>query len=502
MNNLLLLLPFSPLSSLVLGKLETLQIFLQLIYYLLFFLALKTIYNFVYNYSFTPLCKIPGPKFAKISNLPIILRRPHGKVYKWFWELHQEYGGAVRVAPNHVLFSSKEAIRKILVVDRRSLSPAFGIRYISTLEPLMNSCTKSLVEKITCTLDIIGEVAFGESFHLVEKGMHPLPMKIYLELKRRVMCHTFPYMRPFLKKDPWTYEFISNIIKERKELNAKGGKRDDLLQILIDMRDNETGNPLSELEIQDQTMEFLIGGSDTSGYTANMALIVLLNHPEKLRKLVSELDSIYPSEENDDDGEGRKQQSKPNGLLITPTHDSLKNLIYLNSVLNEVLRLFPVALAGIMRQTRQDTIIDGYLIPKDTIVSASIYQVHRAKDIWGVDADDFVPERWIFSGVDNNKNGYILEPEFGIKPKTTISDSKKSDFASPFQKGYYPFSAGTRNCIGQTFAWMELRLILASLLLNFEFELIPNQDLDISHFITPSLTTKKYEVGVKLRNRN
>ncbi|CAJ0634399.1 974_t:CDS:1, partial [Entrophospora sp. SA101] len=169
--------------------------------------------------------------------------------------------------------------------------------------------------------------------------------------------------------------------------------------------------------------------------------------------------------------------------------------------LNEILRLFPVALAGIMRQTRQDTIIDGYLIPKDTIVSASIYQVHRAKDIWGVDADDFVPERWIFSGVDNNKNGYILESEFGIKPKTTISDSKKSDFASSFQKGFYPFSAGTRNCIGQTFAWMELRLILASLLLNFEFELIPNQDLDISHFITPSLTTKKYEVGVKLRNR-
>src|SRR5947208_2377715 len=92
----------------------------------------------------------------------------------------------------------------LFILYRRLLSSAFSIRNISTLEPLMSSCTKALVKKIdsmittsindnntnpviniygliqACTLDIIGETAFGESFRLVEKGVHPLPTKIFL----------------------------------------------------------------------------------------------------------------------------------------------------------------------------------------------------------------------------------------------------------------------------------------------------------------------------------
>src|SRR5436305_1186925 len=99
----------------------------------------------------------------------------------------------------------------------------------------MQSCTKALIDKLktatsltrksnpsiqlnenglpivdiyqliqAISLDIIGETAFGGSFNLVKNGDHPLPGKVFQELKRRVLCHTFPYMGPFLKKDLWT----------------------------------------------------------------------------------------------------------------------------------------------------------------------------------------------------------------------------------------------------------------------------------------------------------
>jgi cytochrome P450 len=300
------------------------------------------------------------------------------------------------------------------------------------------------------SLDIIGETAFGGSFNLVESGDHPLPGKVFQELKRRVLYHTFPYMGPFLKKDSWTDEFIQNIIKERRKLNDQGKTRDDILQILLDARDEETNEGLSEFEIQDQTMEFLIAGSDTSSFSINMALIMLLHHPEKLRNLMNELTSAGP-----------RQSLK---------HENLKDLKYLNAVINEILRLFPASMGGILRQTDDDMIIDGYFVPKDTVVSASIYQVHHSKEIWGVDADDFVPERWI--------NGDPVE----------------------LKRNLFTFGAGSRLCIGNNFAMMEIRLVLASLLLNFEFEMVENQDLQIVQFITPGLRSKKFNVGVKVRN--
>lgn len=303
------------------------------------------------------------------------------------------------------------------------------------------------------SLDIIGETAFGESFNLVGKGDHPLPGKVFQELKRRVLYHTFPYMRPFLKKDSWTDEFIQNIIKERRKLNAQGNIREDILQILLDTRDEDTNEGLSEFEIQDQIMEFLIAGSDTSSFSINMALIMLLHHPEKLRNLINELTSVFSD-----------------GPCQSLNHDNLKDLKYLNAVINEILRLFPAPMGGILRQTNNDMMIDGYFVPKDTIVSASIYQVQHSKEIWGVDADEFVPERWI--------NGDSVE----------------------LKRNIFTFGAGSRLCIGNNFAMMEIRLVLASLLLNFEFEMVENQDLQIVQFITPSLRSKKFDVGIRVKN--
>ncbi|CAG8850400.1 30598_t:CDS:2, partial [Racocetra persica] len=93
-----------------------------------------------------------------------------------------------------------------------------------------------------CALDIIGETAFGGSFNMVEKECHPLPIKIFEEMKRRVMCYTFPYLKIFFKKDPWCDEFVSKIVKNRIEQNSKTAEqRVDILQILLNNH-----NPLKQ----------------------------------------------------------------------------------------------------------------------------------------------------------------------------------------------------------------------------------------------------------------
>ncbi|CAG8823793.1 14198_t:CDS:1, partial [Racocetra fulgida] len=156
--------------------------------------------------------------------------------------------------------------------------------------------------------------------------------------------------------------------------------------------------------------------------------------------------------------------------LVLPTHETLKSLKYLNAIIDETLRLFPITLTGIMRQTTCDTIISNYLIPKDTIVAASIWKLHRSKQIWGQDVDEFVPERW-----------------FNL-------DSKIRNDA------YYPFGSGSRLCIGNNFALMEIRIILSALLVNFDFVAKEDADLQIVQFITPSLRSKKFEVkAIRLR---
>ena len=71
----------------------------------------------IYNAFVSPLSLIPGPKLCKISEFSVASRRPEGRVFEWFYQLHREYGNVVRVGPKFILFSSKEAVRQILVTD-------------------------------------------------------------------------------------------------------------------------------------------------------------------------------------------------------------------------------------------------------------------------------------------------------------------------------------------------------------------------------------------------
>ncbi|CAG8750935.1 30942_t:CDS:2 [Gigaspora margarita] len=108
---------------------------------------------------------------------------------------------------------------------------------------------------------------------------------------------------------------------------------------------------MSDFEIQDQIMEFLVAEIE------KFKISIGIHFPELQNR----------SCKQDDD--------------LLPPHENLKSLKYLNAIIDETLRLFPAALDRIMRQTTEDTIISNHLIPKDTIVSASLWKLHQSEQI-------------------------------------------------------------------------------------------------------------------------
>lgn len=127
-------------------------------------------------------------------------------------------------------------------------------------------------------------------------------------------------------------------------------KRDDILQTLIDTQNTEDPEErLSTNVIIRETILFLIAGSETTSNSIAFAVIELLRHPDKLVKLQQEIDAV-PLPEGQE----------------TFNHDALKKLPYLNGVINETMRVDPVAAGGLQRHTDKDIFLGNDLfLPKD-----------------------------------------------------------------------------------------------------------------------------------------
>ncbi|CAG8600722.1 18245_t:CDS:10 [Dentiscutata erythropus] len=338
-----------------------------------------------------------GPKLVMISDKDAIKQIftaefPKSEIYKTF---RMNEG-------SETLFSSTD--RTFHKQRRRVISPAFSIKYIASLEKLMLTCIKDLVYNVDemlkskgdvlnivnliqiCTVDIIGETSFGGRFNSIKAGEHPLPEKVWKELKRRLMRTLFPLLKPWLIEDPYLKNISYNLIKTRREgTNPKT----DILQILLNtfeietdqpkdkMKQSENENRMTDLEVYDQIVEFLIAGTDTVSFTTAMTIVQLSKNPQKLLFLVKELDEVLSIDE-------------------LPTHDKLKDLKYLNAVISETMRLWPVFLdGGIGRTPEKDTIFGKYMIPKNTNLVLNIYDLHHDPNYWGENVEEFIPERWL-----------------------------------------------------------------------------------------------------------
>jgi cytochrome P450 len=198
------------------------------------------------------------------------------------------------------------------------------------------------------------------------------------------------------RMDSLIYEEIA---RRREEVDLS--ERADIMSLLLQARD-EDGQAMTDGELRDELVTLLLAGHETTATSVAWAIERLVRHPDKLGRLVAEIDSEREG------GEGR----------------------YLSAVVDETLRVRPVV-PIVARMLTEELELDGYRLPAGTRVTPSIYLVNRNPRVYE-DAEAFRPERFIENG-----------PE-------TFS--------------WIPFGGGIRRCIGASFAQLEMRLILRTVL--------------------------------------
>jgi cytochrome P450 len=213
---------------------------------------------------------------------------------------------------------------------------------------------------------------------------------------------------------------IYGLIAERRR---SPGDRGDLLSMLLMAQDEEQGGRgMTDVQVRDESMTIFLAGHETTANALAWTWYLLSQTPRVEARLHAEVDTVLA---------GR-----------TPTMADLPKLGFVEQVITESMRLYPPAwIVG--RRAIGEYAVDGYRLPPRSIVLVSPYVLHRDARFFP-EPDRFMPERWT--------------PEF-------------RQALPPF--AYFPFGGGTRRCIGESFAWMELVLVMATLAQQWRLRLVP-----------------------------
>jgi cytochrome P450 family 110 len=191
--------------------------------------------------------------------------------------------------------------------------------------------------------------------------------------------------------------------------------RTDILSLMLAARD-ENGQPMTNQELRDELMTLLFAGHETTATALAWAFYWIHHLPSVRQKLLQELDSLGKN----------------------PDPMEISRLPYLSAICQETLRIYPVAIQTLARQVLAPVELMGHQLEPGTVVFASIYLTHRREDLYP-EPMQFKPERF-------------LERQF-----------------SPYE--YLPFGGGSRRCIGLALAQLEMKLVLATILRDFDLVL-------------------------------
>jgi cytochrome P450 len=370
--------------------------------------------------------------------------------------------------------------------QRKLLMPAFAFRHVKDLYPIFWSKAQELAKQIStsikstpesssvieigewasrATLDIIGLAGVGQDFDSLTNPENELNQTyrsifagdrgaqivlVILGMLPSWLVHRLPLEQN--DKIGRAVKIIKNtarksIAEKRANMQAGKSKEIDILSVAM-----ESGGFTDE-DLVNQLMTFLAAGHETTASAMSWAVYLLCKHPEMQTRLREEL----------------RTQLDLDGQVSSTDIDRLP---YLNAVLNEIMRVFPpVPLT--LRETAHDTSIQGHFIPGGTTVVICPWAVNTSEQLWGPDAKEFNPDRWL--GVGRANTG-----------------GAESNYATT------TFLHGPRSCIGKQFAMAEFACLVATLFGRFEIEL---EDKDYELKIQGGITAKpKGGLHVRLRD--
>ena len=234
-------------------------------------------------------------------------------------------------------------------------------------------------------------------------------------------------------------KIVFGIIEERRRTKKT---YHDLLAMLMETEDADTGERMSDQQVRDEVVTLFIAGTETSAVALSWSLYLLARHPK-------EVERVYQ--------EGRQI------LTDAPTAEDIAGLVHMQRVVQETMRLYPPAWI-IGREAREDDELDEYFIPRGAQVYICPYIIHRHPTLWEQ------PERFWPDRFDDE------------------SAKERHKFA------FFPFGGGPRYCIGNHFAMMEMLLALSLIIQKFDIK--PGTDQEVS---AEPLITLRPLGGVTLR---
>ncbi|XP_058425190.1 cytochrome P450 3A12-like [Diceros bicornis minor] len=358
--------------------------------------------------------------------------------------------GPVGFMKNAVALSTDEQWKRI----RTLLSPTFTSGKLKEMFPIIGQCGDVLVRNLKKAaekgklitlkdifgaygMDVITSTSFGVNIDSLSNPQDPFVQNsrklIRLDFLDPLILSTilFPFLHPVFEVlnislfPKSRMDFFVKSVKKMKEsrLKDKEKQRVDFLQLMINSQNSkelDTHKALSDLELVAQSVIFIVAGYETTSTSLSFLMYLLATHPDVQQKLQEEIDMTFPNKE-------------------PPTYDALVQMEYLDMVLNESLRLFPIAVR-LQRVCKKDVEIHGVFIPKGTVVMVPTFALHRASEFWP-EPEEFRPERF---------------------------SKKNKDSINPYL--YLPFGTGPRNCIGMRFAILNMKLAVVRILQNFSFQ--------------------------------
>lgn len=460
--------------------------------------VVRVVYQIIHNIFLSPLRRFPGPLLYAATSIPYDIACTRGDAVTVLARLHDKYGPVVRVRPTELSYidghvwkdvygfrSGKEEWFKGDVIHylngvpgilsaprdahrryRRSLAHAFSSQGLQEQAPRILTHVDRLVKALDqysgtgpvdmvpwlswTTTDIIGDLAFGESFGgleakkenawsaLTSKILTPAVVIGIATRWHMTVLAPLLYPRDLFKGLASTGKDLREKLRRRLSYSqSRGDFFDRMLKhgLIVEdksafkeTKDGQEGITFEELESNAQDMVF--AGSETTATLLTSTIYYLIRNPAVLSKVTQVVRSTYRM-----DGD------------MTVASTSPAALPYLDAVLQESIRIHdPVPIFAPRVAPRGGDTVGGVFVPEGTRVQIPKYvagrsALHFARPL------DFVPERWLPPG-----------------------QGRPTEFADDNRHGVFqPFSFGPRNCIGMNLAKAEMHLILAKLLWHFDF---------------------------------
>ncbi|KAI3944407.1 hypothetical protein MKW98_006568 [Papaver atlanticum] len=296
-----------------------------------------------------------------------------------------------------------------------------------------------------CTLDSIFKVGFGVDLNCLggkskEANQFMKAFDDANELTYWRYCDLFWKLKRFfnigseatIKKNIQIIDnFVYEVIQNKRELLSN--EKEDILSRFL-MASEKDPEKMTDKYLRDIILSFMIAGKDTSANTLSWFFYMICKHPLIQEKVVAEIRDVMDFNE---------KQTNIADFAMNLTDTILDKMNYLHAALTETLRLYPAVPVDGKCAEKDDVLPDGYKIKKGDGIYYIAYTMGRMTYIWGEDAEDFRPERWLNNGV--------FTPE------------------SPFK--FVSFHGGPRICLGKDFAYRQMKIIAMVLLYFFKFKL-------------------------------